>query len=366
MPKKKKDRFAELVGSDLVKTIKKAHGASILKPADEFRIQHVPRISTGIFALDFALGGGFPAGRINIVWGHKSTGKTAICLRTLGNAQKTCSNCYTQRGENGKCKCGKFRETVCAFLDVEGAWDGEWSRLHGVDTSRVLLSVPEFAEQTLDIAEALLRSKNVDFMVVDSLAFMTPSKEIEESSKKALQAEQARVVGRGIRKFVAAFNWLGNRTDRRPTLIFTNQIRMKLGVMFGSPETQPGGMGPGFAATSETKTYGGTYEMDDVTGLPVSVDMGFKVEKNKSAGAKVEGEWRLMLADTEIKRKGDVYDEPAMVEMGKRTGLVEKSGNGWVCFGVKYRSQSLLAKALVQDPELKASYSESLLRVLLA
>ena len=362
--KKKEDRFQALATSDLLKKIRQDHGASILKPADEFRIQQVHRIPSGVFFYDYALGGGYPAGKISIVWGHKSTGKTALCLRTLGNAQRICSNCYTFPDANGKCECKKFRETVCAFLDVEGSWDQEWAQLQGVDTSRVLLSVPEYAEQTLDIAEALLRSKSVDFMVIDSLAFLTPAKEIEESTKKALQAEQARVVGRGIRKFVAAFNWLGNRTGRRPTLLFTNQIRMKLGVMFGSPETQPAGYGPGFSATTETRTFGGTYEMDDVTGKPLWVDMSFRVEKNKSAGAKVEGEWRLMLADTEIKKKGDVYEEPGMIEMGKRVGLVEKEGNGWTCFGEKYRSQSKLAVALAEDAELKKKFGEMLASVL--
>jgi recombination protein RecA len=369
MAKKKaeEDRFARLMQSDLIAKIQKKHGKSILTPADEFKIKRVPRIPTGIFFYDYALGGGFPAGRTNIVWGHKSTGKTVICLRAMGNAQKLCANCYTfPDPETGKCQCGKFRETICSFLDVEGSWDHDWAKLHGVNPDRVLLSVPEYAEQTLDIAEALLRSGDVDFLVIDSLAFMTPAKEIEESAGKALQAEQARVLGRGIRKFGAALNHMGNVTGRRPTLLFTNQIRMKVGLLFGNPETQPGGYAPGFSATTETKTFGGKYEMDEVTGRPLHVDMSFRVEKNKSAGAKIEGEWRLMLADTTIKKKGEVYDEPAMVEMGIKIGLVEKDGNGWTCLGEKYRSKSLLTTALVEGPGLKAQFKDTMMSVLTA
>jgi len=362
------DRFKALMASDLIAKIKKKHGANILTPADEFRIQRVPRIPTGIFFLDYALGGGgFPAGRTNIVWGHKSTGKTVICLRTMGNAQRLCANCYTfPDEETGKCQCGDFRETICSFLDVEGSWDQDWARLHGVNTERVILSVPEYAEQTLDIAEALLRSGEVDFLVIDSLAFLTPAKEIEESTAKALQAEQARALGRGIRKFVAALNHMGNVTGRRPTLIFTNQIRMKVGLLFGNPETQPGGYAPGFSATTEIKTFGGKYEMDEVTGRPIHVDMSYRVEKNKSAGAKIEGEWRLMLADTAIKKKGEIYEEPAMVDMGIKIGLVEKDGNGWVCLGEKYRSKALLVTAMVENAALKRQYGDTLMGVLTA
>lgn len=365
------DRLKALMASDLIKKIKKKHGKNILTPADEFHIQHVPRIQTGIFFYDYALGGGFPAGRPSIVWGHKSTGKTVMCLRAMGTAQRLCANCYTPTidpftGEEVGCQCGDFRETICAFLDVEGSWDKEWAQLHGVNTERVILSVPEYAEQTLDIAEALIRSGEVDFLVIDSLAFLTPAKEIEESTAKALQAEQARVLGRGIRKFGAALNHMGNVTGRRPTLLFTNQIRMKVGLLFGNPETQPGGYAPGFAAATETKTFGGKYEIDDVTGRPIHVNLSYRVEKNKTAGAKVEGEWRLMLADTSIKKKGEVYEEPAMVDMGIKVGLVEKSGSGWLCLGEKYKSKSLLATVMVQDPNLKARYGETLMNVLTA
>lgn len=364
-----KDRFKNVMASELVKKIQKAHGKNILVPASDFRLKRMPRIPTGIFSLDVALGGGgFPATRVNIVWGNKSTGKTVICLRALGNAQKMCANCYTFPNERGKCACGKFRQHICAYLDVEGSWDHEWAMLHGVDPERVLLSVPEYAEQTLDIGEALLRSTEVDLLVVDSLAFLTPSKEIEESTAKALQAEQARVLGRGIRKFVAALNYVGNHEARRPTVIFTNQVRMKVGLLFGNPEIQPGGNAPGFMATTETKTSGGKYEMDELTGRPLHVDLGFRVEKNKSAGAKMEGSWRLMLADTEIKRKGETYDEPAMVDFGLKIGLVEKEGGGSTitCFGEKYGSKSLLVTGLVQNPDLKRRYWEALSNILTA
>jgi len=368
------NRFEKLLASDLLKKIQKKHGKAILTRADDAKIQRVPRIPSGIFELDAALGGGFPAGRVNIVWGNKSTGKSVICTRTMGSAQKLCANCCSgefvdEEGEVHPCECGDFRECVCAYLDVEGTWDQEWARAMGVHTDKVLLSVPEYAEQTLDIAEALLRSGEVDFLVLDSIAFLTPAKEIEESSGKALQAEQARVLGRGIRKFTAALNYMGNHFGRRPTIMFTNQIRMKIGMMFGNPETQPGGKASGFSATTEVKTYGGStraYKMDDVTGRPLYTDLAFRVEKNKSSPAKMEGEWRLVLADMEHKTKGDIYEEPRMVEIGIKIGLIEKNGSNWTCFGEKYRAKSLVVKRLLQDAEFAQTYRHSLMTVLTA
>jgi len=363
-------RFSEVAGSKLITDIVKAHGKHILIPASDFPIKHVPRLSTRSFFLDYALGGGVPIGRATIVWGHKSTGKTVVCLRTLGSAQRTCGNCYTELvpNEKGKlqCSCKKYREMVCAFIDVEGSWDHEWAILHGVDPDRVLLSTPEYAEQALDIAEALLRSGDVDVIIMDSLAFMTPAKEIQESSGKALQAEQARVLGRGIRKFNAALNFAGNRTGRRPTVLFTNQIRMKLGLLFGNPETTSGGMAPGFFAAAEIKTSGGKYEMDEVTGRPLYVDLKFKIEKNKTAAAKIEGVWRLMLADTTARKKGDVAEEPDMIDMGVKISLIEKSGSYLTWQGERYRSKSVMEKALIESPEMRMSLAQSLMTVLTA
>jgi recombination protein RecA len=363
------DRFNAFVAGELIGTIQKKYGQSILTRAQDYTIQRVPRIPSRIFALDYALGGGFPAGRINIVWGNKSTGKSLICTRALATAQDLCANCYTPpfdpaTGEVGSCACGNFREHVCAYLDVEGTFDQEWAALHGVDTSRLLLSVPEYAEQTLDIGEALLRSTEIDLLVIDSLAFMAPANEIKESTAKALQAEQARVLGRGIRKFVAALNAMGNQKGRRPTILFTNQVRLKVGLMFGNPETQPGGKASGFSATTETKTWGGKFKTHEDTGVPLEVELGFKVEKNKSANAGIEGEWRINLRKTSLREKGSIIEEHWMVDKAKKIGLVKRDGSGWSCLGEKYRSQSVLETELVKNAALKQQFGEALANLL--
>jgi recombination protein RecA len=185
-PKKKSEKkpeedvIGQVLANELLAKLAKKHGSSIFKKASEYGVEQLPRIPTGIFLLDYALGGGFPVGRVNLVYGHKSSSKTTTVLKAVGNAQKMCANCYSFPDEAGKCKCKKFRECVAAYIDVEGTWDAKWAALHGVDLSRLIISVPEYAEQSLDIAEGLVLSGKVDVIVLDSIAFLTPAKEIEE------------------------------------------------------------------------------------------------------------------------------------------------------------------------------------------
>jgi recombination protein RecA len=365
------DRFDAFLADDVVKNIRKKHGASIFKTAADYKFQKVSRVPTGVFFLDSALGGGLPVGRVITFYGKKSTGKTALCLRSLGQFQKRCANCFGLASVDKKgvvaCGCGNYREPICVYLDVEGtAWDADWARVMGVDPKNMLLSTPDYAEQALDIAEAFLRGGVVDLLVIDSLAFMSPSKEIEESTQKALQAEQARVIGRGIRKFVSAFNKCENEYGRRPTLILTNQIRMKVGVMFGSPETTSAGLAPGFAASVEVKTTGGKYSMDDITGRPEYVDFEFKVEKNKTFGAKINGGWRLMLKDVGARKLGNVADEEALIATAVRLGFMSKEGNGWKVLGERYRAKSLVTKQLIEDAAFKSKFEQALMAVLVA
>jgi recombination protein RecA len=358
-------RFDELMGSDLVSKIKRRFGSAIVRPASKFEESPL-RLSSGVFFVDYGLGGGWPMGRWNIIYGDKSSGKTGLCLKTIASAQRSCARCWSP-APNGECMgCGEYREPVIAYIDVEGTWDTTWAAAMGVDPNRLLLSEPEYQEQTLDIAENLMRSDMVDLLFIDSLAFLTPQKEIEESTGKALQAEQARVLGRGVRKIVAAQNYVGNTKGRRPTIICTNQLRMKIGVMFGDPHVQSGGKAPGFAATTEVKCWSGAKSdqlIDEATGKLVYIDLHFKVEKNKSAAAKYEGVWRLMTSDTELKKKGDVAEESELVEKGLLVGLVTKvSSQRLECLGEGFRSKSVIQHRLMTDLDYQETYKGELLK----
>jgi protein RecA len=368
-------RMEKLLASKAVAAISKDHGAGLLLRASDHRARATYQIPTGVFALDRALGGGWAVGRFHTVFGPKSGGKTTLLLRSIANAQRQCSNCWSfvdWSGPKPKCSCGKFREVTAGYLDVEGAYDETWAKALGIVPERLLLSQPEYAEQTLDVGEALIRSGELDILAIDSLAFLTPAKEIEESTGKDLMGVQARAIGKGIRKFVSAVNEAGNKTGRRPTIFFTNQIRMKLGVVFGNPETTPGGHAPGFSASTELRLQGGKPEMEETPkdapvgfmARPLYDDLQFKVEKLKVGEVPhMTGSYRLILTDTEVKKKGEVYEEPMMVDLAIQYGIVTKA-ESYAFNGTEFGTISKLEKALMLDRSLKNEFRKALFTVL--
>jgi len=346
------DRLGMLLDSSTVAAMRKKFGVSMLVRASELRAEKLPRIPSGVFTLDRALGGGWAVGRVHIVFGHKSSGKTTLLKRTIGQAQKMCASCHKFQEV---CECKNKRDFLCAFVDIEGTFDPYWAKQLGVDLDTLLLSRPEYAEQGLDVAEALLRSGECDLLVLDSIAFLTPLKEIQESTEQETMGQQPRLVGKGIRKLNSALIAAENEVGRKPTLFFTNQIRMKLGVMFGNPETTPGGFAPGFAASTEVKLRPGKYEMDKESGTPEHVDFYFKVEKNKTGVPKMEGEFRMMLCETQTKSVGDIYDEKFIMDEAQRLGVVRKAeeGGGWECLGEKFRIKKDIEDRILSEPEFK-------------
>jgi len=358
-------RVASVLASDWMKAIKKKYGGNIVEVASEAHSTTIHRIPTGIFALDLALGGGFAAGRVNTVYGAKSSGKTTAVLKAIGTAQKLCAVCFTPN--EGGCACGEQRAAVAAFIDIEGTFEKTWAETHGVDMSRLLLTRPEYAEQGLDIAEAMLRSNECDLVAIDSIAFLTSMKEIEKSTEDDMMGQQARTLGKGIRKFVSALNQLANENSgRKPTILLVNQLRMKIGVMFGNPETQPGGMAPGFAASTETKCWAGKYKMDEGTGRPMYAGMNFRVEKNKTAAARMEGEYNLVLSETATKKVGQIYDEPLIVSLAEKIGLLERKGGQYECLGRTFRIKEDVETGLLTDPTFSSELRTTLMKVLLA
>lgn len=356
------ERISHLLEGEITKAIKKKYGSECLFLASEARVQRMPRIPCGVFPIDLALGGGFPAANIHTVFGVKSSGKSTLICRTLGEAQQLCGTCWGRPGVS--CNCGKFHQVVAAFIDPEGTLDLDWAKRQGVDATRLIISQPSFAEEAIDIADALLRSGEVDVLAMDSLAMLTPAKEIENSTDQETMGVMARIIGRAMRKFRSALND-AKSNGRLPTVFLTNQVRMKIGVMFGNPEVQPGGMAPGFANMTEIRMGAQHYEVESKTNRPLYVDINFKVEKNKSAVARKQGEFRLMLSDTETKKLGDVYDEGAMVEEGERCGLIEQKGGDWTCLGEKHATKSKIERRLLTEPEFKTSLREALFQVLI-
>lgn len=385
---KKHSRMDKILGSEVMAKIAKAHGVSIIRRASEHHSSKSQFIPSGSFNLDWILGGGWRVGGIHTVWGPTSSGKTSTLLKTLGNAQQMCANCWefavfadATTGEVLKhptCSCGKYRECVVAYVNTEGTWDQDWAVSLGVDVDCLLLSEPEYAEQSLDIIEALIRDGNVDILVLDSIAFMTPEKEIENSASKDMMGAQPRTMGKGIRKFVSALNHMGNTAGRKPTMFFTNQVRFKIGVMFGDPQTQPGGQAPQFAATTEVKFKTAKYEIEgskedkEAPGVdlnivkPSSVLFTFKGEKNKQGAAKMEGGYRLSLLNSATTSKGAVMDETVIMDQAERYDIIKKDKGKWACAGVPFDTKSQIQETLTKDSAFRRILSKRVMECLLA
>jgi recombination protein RecA len=346
------------------------------KGAVQFAVDHgheeIARVTTGILPLDISLGGGLPIGRVSMFYGPKSSSKTTCFLRSAGRAQRMCSNCWTAAfpiwkvdtsGMKPKCACGEYRKVNIAWLDVEGVWDVNWSRKF-LDVNRLVWSAPETGEQTCDIADTLLRSGTVDIIVIDSVAFMTPVAEIERSAADPTVGTQARLLGNMFRKLVSGTNSVSLRDGCRPTVWFTNQIRHKVGVMFGNPETVPGGYAQGFATSTETRMSPGKSHDDKETGLPMYVEMRIRNEKNKTAVAKMEGEYKLIMRDTQVKKVGDVQDEDYALKLGQQTGLVEvgRGRGNTVWNGMEFDGKSLLERHWMLNRDDYEMYKTQLMK----
>ncbi|MGE0501891.1 MAG: recombinase RecA [Rhizobiaceae bacterium] len=283
--------------------IERAFGkGSIMRLGANEQVVEIETVSTGSLGLDIALGvGGLPRGRIIEIYGPESSGKTTLALHTVAEAQK--------------------KGGICAFVDAEHALDPVYARKLGVDLENLLISQPDTGEQALEICDTLVRSGAIDVLVVDSVAALTPRAEIEGEMGDSLPGLQARLMSQALRKLTASIS------RSNTMVIFINQIRMKIGVMFGSPETTTGGNALKFYASVrlDIRRIGAVKDRDEVVGNQTRV----KVVKNKLAPPFKVVEFDIMYGEG-VSKTGELID------LGVKAGVIEKSG-AWF----SYNSQRL-------------------------
>jgi recombination protein RecA len=314
---------------EAIRAIQKQFGAGSIMRLDGSEVAPVEVIPTGSVALDVALGcGGLPRGRIIEIYGPESSGKTTLTLHAIAEAQKAGG--------------------VCAFIDAEHALDTEYARRLGVDLEDLLVSQPDCGEQALEIADTLVRTGAIDLIVVDSVAALTPRAEIEGDMGDSHMGLQARLMSQALRKLTAVIS----RT--RTTIVFINQLRMKIGVVYGNPETTTGGNALKFycSVRLDIRRKKAIKRGEETIGSEVKV----KVVKNKCAPPFREAEFEILYG-TGVNRIGE------LVDTAEKLGLMEKSGTWYSYEGAKLGQGRDKAMAhLEEHPALQVQLKAALLK----
>lgn len=396
----------------------KKYGDRMIGLAGRMQPRPGPRLTTGSLSFDFALGGGVPVGHVSIFRGAESSGKTTAALRVAGLAQELCANCYRRppggvtveerfdpdTGELSavavaSCDCvragiytpvkikdesaadfkqrckeyaeNSFEEFRVGMLDVEGTFDAAWARALGCDPDRMILAKPSVAEEAIDLRNELAYTGSVDLLILDSIAALTPSAEVEKSTSEWQQGLAARLVNKMARQTTSSRAALHSFTGRPITEIWINQERLKIGVSFGDPTVIPCGEGQKFTASVIAKLWSSTGEketMDEEMKKDwqlkrlTDIWMNFRVVKNKTASPNVQGGYRMGLLGGDA---GKVLDIDYMVAQAEKFGLLAKDGAQWRLGDEKYKTKADVV-ARIEEPAVRRVLRATLVQRMLA
>lgn len=335
--------------SEIMKRIRKDHGSTIATVGGSDFVD-VDRIPTGIFAVDLAMGGGFPVGKCAIVYGPESSNKTNLILMTIIQAQI------------------KWPQKNIVFVDAENSLDLKWVSTMGVDTNRLIVLHPEYAEQAVDFVVEFIHAEDVSMIVLDSIAALISANEIESSAEKVAVGGASLIVGKLYRKVVVAYTKVKNAGVTPPAFIAINQIRMKIGVMFGSPETMPGGNPPKFASSMTLRVYGKNI-MDKKLSpvMPAYKEVSCVLQKWKCPILAVNATYSMQMIEANGNKPGYVNDWNTVSAYMKELDYLTKSDKGgWLMGGVSYPTLEACKSALYGNPAALADMKSTMISELLS
>lgn len=370
---------------DVIKGMNKTYkGAQLLVHARDDKRLIVPRVSTGLYALDVATNGGMPLHRMSLVYGKEKGGKSTLLLRSLANMQRLCGNCSRPaRFELGvmklpdlktgeikdvetqvitSCECGNPRDVLALWVDAEGVWLPEWSASMGVWPEKVLLFRPGHGEQGYDVITSFASQGVLDLVVIDSIAAMTPADELASGMGEQSVGLAARMNNKFVRKIISLMN-KGFQEDNLLTVWAINQYRAKIGGAFAGPKNEvTGGRGQKYATSLDIEMSPGKIVIDD-QGEPLYGEFYWAVKKNKIGVDGGKGTFKQWMADTDLFRVGDLQEHDLVIQKACDMGLVEHPNATMYHFdGEKFRGINSLVRYLGENPVRYAELKEQMLR----
>ncbi len=337
----------------LVKQVTAAYGKNLLVKAGDVKgLSRVQRVRTGILAYDIAHGGGIACGRIHTILGEYSSGKTALSLKIAAAFQRHCRNCghpmfswdeLRMRKEPLDC-CNKQEPCVVVWVDLEKVWDSKWAARLGVNVDDVYIMRPAYAEQMVDVADLAIRSGQADLLVIDSIAAVTPTVEIEKSVEDQQMAEAARLLSKACRKWTSGQTSVSLGDGRSCTIIAINQIRMKVGLVFGDPRTASGGKAINEYYNSTKTEVKRTDIVEADNGLCIGIEMEAALKKNKTAPPFRTAKFDLAFREFDGRAAGSSNIAEQLIHLAKFWKLIRVEG-AWFSLAKGVRLQGYAASA---------------------
>lgn len=335
--------------AEILKKMKKEYGDSVATMGSDSFVD-TPRLPTGIFPFDLASGGGFPMGRVSVVYGPESSNKTNVVLKAIGQGQLL------------------YPDKQAVFVDAEGSYDPKWARMLGVDTDKLIVIHPEYAEQAVDMIEAFLYASDVFVVALDSIAALSTQNEIESSAEKASVGGASLVVGKLFKKATVSFNRMRNQGHMPPAFIGINQIRTKIGVMYGDPETMPGGNAIKFASSFTVRLYGKNILDKKINPvMPSFKETNIIIKKWKMPILAINAQFSMQMLEANGRYPGHVEDWNTIANYLKELDYLGKAEKGgWNLFGETYKTLEECKQALYANPETLAEAKAQIIQEMLS